>query len=143
MSPFSAVQRKSFSSLHTLRRIIGLKCSLWYQQRFQGVALLLSSWACYLYCTMQQGQDLAKLKLMEQIQSHGALPGSGEVPAQIKRNTDVVPQYLHPNKGNFCACGKTLKKLFCFWSNHFTASPEIFSLSLFCAADIVMEVVTR
>lgn len=38
----------------------------------------------YLYCTTQQGQDPAKLKLMEQIQSQGTLPGSAELPDQIR-----------------------------------------------------------
>lgn len=36
----------------------------------------------YLYCTAQQGQDSAKLKLMEQIQSQGTLPRSAELPDQ-------------------------------------------------------------
>lgn len=141
MPHFLAVQRNSFFSFTHLKKDNWLQKQLVGLARFPGSNSTIFKLDNYLYCTTQKGQDPAKLKLMEQVQSDSTLLGSAEVPAQIKRNT--VPQHLHPNKDNLCACSKTLIKLFCFWSYHLIASTGVFALCLLSAADVVLQGVTR
>lgn len=143
MYHFSAVQVNSFFSLHIFRQITGLKSSLWCQQGFQGVTLLFTSQRTISTAQHSRAKTLLSCSNgADTITGYTAWICRATRSNQIKRSTDIMPQHLHPNKNNLCACSNTLIKLFSFWSYHLTARPGIVGLCL-CAASIVLEGVTR